>query len=373
MKHLYLLSFASLLWVTQACMNNEKEVSQEVVDVPLTQLTTQDTVVEVQYVADIHAQTYVEIRARQGGMLEGILVDEGQSVKAGQPLFKLTSTELEAEVASAKAAVLLAQAELSKARLEQKRVKGLVENKVVTATELELAEAALQIAKAQVEDANASLKTAEAQLSYTTIKAPFSGKVNRFALKIGAMVKEGDLLTTLSDAGSIFAYFNISEKDYLKNRKNIADGGTIIPRKVQLVLADGTIHKQSGTVEITETEFDEATGSLALRARFPNPDGLLKHRSTGQVRIELDQNDVFLIPQKAVQELQDKYFVYVVGDDQLLRMQTFKPVARVGTYYVVSEGLKVGQTIVAEGLQSVREGMKINAAGTGKTASPVKP
>lgn len=345
-----------------SCSNEKKSDIDTIVEVPVMTLSSQDTVVEVQYVADIHAQTYVEIRARQGGMLEAILVDEGQSVKAGQPLFKLTSTELEAQVASAKAAVLLAQAELSKARLEHKRVKGLVDNKVVTATELELAEAALQIAKAQVEDATADLKTAEAQLSYTTIKAPFSGKVNRFALKMGAMVKEGDLLTTLSDAGSILAYFNISEKDYLKNRKSIAAGGSIMPRKVQLVLADGSLHKQSGTVEISETEFDAGTGALALRARFANPDGLLKHNSTGQVRLELDQNDVFLIPQKAVQELQDKYFVYVVGPDQLLRMQTFKPLTRVGTYYVVADGLEAGQTIVAEGLQSVREGMKIKVA-----------
>ncbi len=371
MKQLLILSLASLVCLTQACKKNDKEATQEEADVPLMQLTTQDTVVQVQYVADIHAQTYVEIRARQGGMLESIMVDEGQTVKAGQPLFKLTSTELEAEVASAKAAVLLAQAELSKARLELKRVKGLVENKVVTATELELAEAAVQIAKAQVEDANANLKTAEAQLSYTTIKAPFSGKVNRFALKMGAMVKEGDLLTTLSDAGSILAYFNISEKDYLKNRKNISDGGSIIPRKVQLILADGSVHKNPGIVEITESEFDEATGALALRARFPNPDGLLKHRSTGQVRLELDQNDVFLIPQKAVQELQDKYFVYTVGEDQLLRLQTFKPVTRVGTYYVVAEGLQKGQTIVAEGMQSVREGMKVKSAA--KTEAPAKP
>lgn len=371
MKYSFYLGMLLLFGMAQACKNDSKENDSAPVEVPVMQLTTQDTVVEVQYVADIHAQTYVEIRARQGGMLEAILVDEGQSVKAGQPLFKLTSTELEAQVASAKAAVLLAQAELSKARLEHKRVKGLVDNKVVTATELELAEAALQIAKAQVEDATANLKAAEAQLSYTTIKAPFSGKLNRFALKMGAMVKDGDLLTTLSDAGSILAYFNISEKDYLKNRKSIAAGGSIIPRKVQLVLADGSLHKQSGTVEITETEFDAGTGALALRARFPNPDGLLKHRSTGQVRLELDQNDVFLIPQKAVQELQDKYFVYVVGADQLLRMQTFKPVARVGSFYVVSEGLEVGQTIVAEGMQSVREGMKIKA--TGPAVSSVKP
>ncbi len=370
LKTIHFASVLCLGFLGYACNPTSNENQTDVLEVPVITLQPRDTAVEVQYVADIHAQTYVEIRARQGGMLENILVDEGQTVKAGQPLFKLTSTELEAQVASAKAAVLLAQAELKKARLEYQRVKSLVDNKVVTATELELSEAALQIAKAQVEDANADLKSAEAQLSYTTIKAPFTGKVNRFALKMGAMVGEGELLTTLSDAGSILAYFNLSEKEYLKNRKNLAGGQGSLPRNVQLLLADGSIHKFTGIIETTESEFDAGTGAIALRARFPNPEGLLKHRSTGQVRLKLDQKDVFLVPQKAVQELQDKYFVYVVDKNQLLRMQSFVPVARVGTFYVVSAGLEAGQTIVAEGLQSVREGMKVKALSSTAQTNP---
>lgn len=350
--------FAALLF---ACGNNAPQ-TQAIQEVVTQRISPQDTVVEVQYVADIHAQTYVEIRARQGGMLEAILIDEGQTVRAGQPLFRLTSTELEAEVASAKAAVHLAQAELKKAKLELQRVKGLVDNKVVVATEMELADAEVQITKAKLEDAQAALKTAEAQLSYTTIKAPFSGKINRFALKMGAMVQAGELITTLSDASSIFAYFNISEKEYLKNRENKTAGGPVMPRKVNLILADGSSYPHPGLVEISESEFDANTGALALRARFPNPDGLLKHRSTGQVRLLLDQKEVFLIPQTAVQELQDKYFVYVVPSNRLLEMRTFKPITRLGTYYVVSEGLAEGELIVAEGLPALREGMKVQLA-----------
>lgn len=365
-KSLLCCTLAALLY---ACGNDKESATQTAQEVVTIKATTQDTTVEVQYVADIHAQTYVEIRARQGGMLEAILVDEGQSVRAGQPLFRLTSTELEAEVASAKAAVHLAQAELKKAKLELQRVKGLVDNKVVVATELELADAEVQINKAKLEDAQAALKTAEAQLSYTTIKAPFSGKINRFALKMGAMVQAGELITTLSDASSIFAYFNISEKEYLKNRENKTSGGPVLPRKVRLLLADGSLYPQEGAVEISESEFDENTGALALRARFPNPDGLLKHRSTGQVRLQLDQKNVFLIPQTAVQELQDKYFVYVVPANQLLEMRTFKPVARVGTFYVVAEGIVPGEILVAEGLQSLREGMKVQAAESKVTAA----
>lgn len=364
----YIFLAGLFMW---ACSNDKKLADNLTVEVPTMQVQPSDTVVEVQYVADIHAQSYVELRARQGGMLEAILVDEGQMVKAGQPLFRLTSTELQAEVASAKAAVHLAQAELKKAKLELQRVKGLVDNKVVAATEMELADAEVQINKAKLEDAEAALKTAESQLSYTTLKAPFSGRINRFALKMGAMVQPGELISTMSDASDIFAYFNISEKEYLKNRANKGSGGVVLPKEVQLVLADGSVYPYTGSVETTESEFDANTGALALRARFRNPDGLLKHRSTGQVRLKLKQKDVFLIPQKAVQELQDKYYVYVVPKTQLAEMRTFKPIARVGTFYVVAEGLKAGETIVAEGLQSVREGAKVVVQKA--TASATKP
>ncbi len=352
----YIILAGLFVW---SCNSKNKDINQAPIEVKAMKIQMLDTVVQVRYVADIHAQTFVEIRARQGGMLERILVDEGQMVQTGQPLFKLTAIELEAQVSSAKAAVLLAQAELKKAQLERHRVANLVEKNVVTATELDLAEAEEQIAQARLEDAKAMQKTAESQLSYTTIKAPFSGRINRFALKVGAMVQPGELISTMSDNSSIFAYFNISEKDYLKNRKNINAGEGAIPKTVSLLLADGSEYLRPGYIEATESEFDANTGAIALRARFPNPDGLLKHRSTGQVRIELEQNDVFLIPQKAVQELQDRYFLYVIDDKQILQIRIVKPTSRIGNFYVVSEGLKNGELIVKEGIQNLREGILI--------------
>ncbi|MFN3529621.1 MAG: efflux RND transporter periplasmic adaptor subunit [Bacteroidia bacterium] len=357
--------YKNILWafcglmILSACGNKNMQADAEAFEVVALELQPRDTTVEIRYVAELQAQGYVEVRARHAGMLEAILVDEGQLVKSGQVMFKLTSTELESVVASAKAAVLLTEAELKKARLERQRVRSLVDNQVVAATELDLAEAEVQIAKARLEDAMADLKTAEAQLSYTSVKAPFIGKVNRFALKMGARVAEGDLLTTLSDATGILAYFNISEKEYLKNRTALATGGSAIPRQARLVLADGSAYAHDGQIETAETEFDPVTGAMALRARFPNPEGLLKHRSTGQILLVMEQKDVFLVPQKAVLELQDKYYVYVIGGNQLLRLQAVRPISRVGGFYVVNQGIEAGTWIVAEGIMSVREGMKV--------------
>lgn len=358
----YLLAGGLALLTLASCNRPEKNAAIEAVALPLLVLAPTDTVVEIDYVADIHAQNYVEVRARFGGMIEAILVDEGQMVKKGQPLFKLSATEAEAAVASAKASVHLAEAELRKTKLEFQRVLGLVQSKVVAATEQQLAEAEVEIAKAKLEDAKSNLLTRENQLSFSLVKAPFSGRINRIVLKMGAVVEPGQLMTTLSDISNILAYFSLSEKDYLENRRLLRAGEEGLPSIAQLVLSDGNIYEKTGTIEAAETEFDAETGTIALRARFANQNELIKHRSSGVVRLKLVQRNVFLVPQKAVQELQDKYFVYVVGANQLAQLRAFVPKGQVGNYYLVGEELNAGEQIIAEGVLSVREGTKVVAA-----------
>lgn len=368
----YVLAGGCVLFALASCNRPEKNATPEAISLPLLKLSPTDTVVEIDYVADIHAQNYVEVRARFGGMIEAILVDEGQMVQKGQALFKLSATEAEAAVASAKAAVHLAEAELRKTKLEAQRVLGLVKSKVVAATEQQLAEAEVEIAKAKLEDAQSNLLTRENQLSFSLVKAPFTGRINRILLKMGAVVEPGQLMTTLSDISNILAYFSLSEKDYLENRRLLRAGEEGLPSTAQLLLSDGSLYEKSGTIEIAETEFDAETGTIALRARFPNQNELIKHRSSGVVRLQLSQRNVFLVPQKAVQELQDKYFVFVVGSDQLANLRAFVPKGRVGNFYLVGEELKVGDQIIAEGVLSVREGSKVVAAGLTKKAQPTK-
>lgn len=351
-----------------ACSQPQNNNENTNFEAEIIELSPSDTVVSVDYVAEIHARNYVEIRARFGGLLEQIMIDEGQLVQAGQSLFKLSSTEAEATLSSAKAAVSLAEAELRKTRLESKRVEGLVQNKVVAATELQLAEAEVEITRARLEDAKANLKKAESQLGFAIVKAPFTGRVNRFPLKMGAVVEPGQLLTSLSDNSQILAYFSISEKDYLENRSNLSSGNASLPKKASLILSDGSLFDEVGQVETAESEFDQNTGTLALRARFSNPDGLLKHRSTGVVRLELSQKGVFLIPQKAVQEIQDRYFVFTVGANEIAQMKAFMPITRVGNYYIVREGFVPGERIVAEGVRAVKEGAKVKVKSLSKTS-----
>ncbi|MDP2187259.1 MAG: efflux RND transporter periplasmic adaptor subunit [Sphingobacteriaceae bacterium] len=358
----YLLAGGLVLLTLASCNRPEKNAAVEAISLPLLKLVPTDTAVDIDYVADIHAQNYVEVRARFGGMIEAILVDEGQRVRKGQPLFKLSATEAEAAVASARASVQLAEAELRKTKLEAQRVLGLVKSKVVAATEQQLAEAEVEIAKAKLQDAKSNLLSRENQLSFSVVTAPFAGRINRIVLKMGAMVEPGQLMTTLSDISNILAYFSLSEKDYLENRRLLRAGEEGLPSTAQLILSDGTLYEKIGTIETAETEFDEETGTIALRARFPNQNELLKHRSSGVVRLQLIQRNIFMVPQKAVQELQDKYFVYVVGSNQLAMLRAFKPKGRVGSYYLVGEELQAGEQIIAEGVLSVREGSKVVAA-----------
>lgn len=361
MKHTWrsLVVLALCSFVISACKKKSENEIESDFEVKALKVELKDTTLQVRYVADIQARLYVEIRARQGGILEEILVDEGKFVGQNQTMFKLSSTEYEAQVASARAAVHLSEAELKKAKIELGRVKVLINNNVVTKSELEVAESEVEIAKARLEDAKANLKTADARLGYCKLAAPFSGRLNRINFKRGALIEQGALISTLSDDSEVLAYFDLTEKDYLKNKRLLNQGEKSIPNKVRLELADGSVFNQTGYIETSETEFEENTGVLAMRARFPNPNGLLRHNSTGIVMIEIPQSKAILIPQEAVQEIQDKYFIYLIQSDGSVKLTSFTTSSRVGNYFIVNTGVKPGQVIALEGLQTLKEGQKV--------------
>ena len=175
---------------------------------------------------------------------------------------------------------------------------------------------------------------------------------------MGSLIDEGTLLTTLSDTNTVFAYFNVSENEYLEyvRARGKADSKAV----VQLELADGSFFKHKGTVETMEGAFDEGTGSIAFRARFSNPEKLLKHGSTGTIRLTNTVENAILVPQKAAFEIQDKNFVYVLGKDNKIKTRSFVPQSRLSTFYVVKSGLQSGETIVYEGIQALRDGATIN-------------
>jgi membrane fusion protein (multidrug efflux system) len=317
----------------------------------------QDVDLEVDYTAGIKAIRNVEIRARVEGYLDQILVDEGQRVSKGQILFKINDEEYKAALNKARAQIKVAEAEAASAQIELDRVRLLVEKNVVTRTELDLAQAKLEIARARIEEARSEEARALLKLSNTEIRSPFDGVVNLIPFKIGSLIREGDLLTTLSDVSRVYAYYNVSEVEYLEGLAGDKDD-SLRRSRVELVLADGSVFPVPGRIETIAGEFDKETGSIALRAVFDNKDYVLKHGSTGKIRLHRYIRNALLVPQKSTIEIQDKLFVFIV-ENNMVRLKSFKPLQRYGKYYIVSEGLSRQDLFVYEGVQDLQEGQVI--------------
>ena len=352
-----LVPFLSL-FLGACTLNSQEDKTAELPRLPVTEVVAKDTFLHKAYVADIEAVKNVEIRSRVAGFLDRILVDEGQYVKAGQTLFILNSKEFQTEVAKAKAGLSNAVAEAKTAEVELQRVKLLVDKKVVTPSDLDLAQAKLAAAQSKIAEARTVLTEAQTRLSFAAIRAPFSGIINRIPFKTGSLLEAGALLTTVSDINSVYTYFHISEDEYL-NHLNAKKANNAHSNTVQLILANGKPYPHEGQIETIASEFEESTGSIAFRAKFPNPDNLLKHGATGKINLETAVEDALLLPQKAVFEIQDKNYVYVVDNKNKVHMKSFVPRTRVAHYYIVQSGLQPGERIVYEGVQSLREGMEI--------------
>ncbi len=316
-----------------------------------------DVISNLEYVADIQAVKNVELRARVEGYLDQILVDEGNNVRKGQVLFKINDEEYRAALNKATAKVKIAKAEMQSAQIELDRVKLLVEKNVVAKTELDLAKAKLSIAEANVEEALAEESHASIRLSNTEIKSPFDGTIDRIPFKIGSLIREGDLLTSISDINSVYVYFNVSEIEYLEYFRSNKDD-LLFNQKVELVLADGTVYPIKGKIQTMSSEFEQNTGAISLRAIFDNHDKLLKHGSTGKVRLKETIKNALLVPQRSTLEIQDKLFVMVV-ENNMTKLKSFEPLQRYGHFYIVKSGLSENDVIVFEGIQNLQEGAMI--------------
>lgn len=343
-----------------ACTNDsEKEGANDVLKLPVTSPIYIDTVNYVNYVAEINSIKNVEIRARVKGYIERIHVDEGKRVKQGQLLFSISNEGYKEELLKANAMLKSAIAEAKSAELNLENIKLLVSKNTVSKTEQDIAEAKLEALYAQIEEAKFHEASAKLQLSYTEIKAPFDGVIDRIPYKVGSLIDEGILLTKLSDNQEVFAYFHVSEKEYLDFAQNVMKDNSDDDRDVTLILANDSEHPHDGSIETIEGEFDSGVGNIAFRARFPNPEQILKNGSSGKVKIRQNLKNVLVIPQKAAFEIQDKTYVYVVDSEGKIKMRSFVPKLRIPHLYVVQSGLNASDKIVYEGIQDVKEGMKI--------------
>ncbi|MGN6214198.1 efflux RND transporter periplasmic adaptor subunit [Parafilimonas sp.] len=350
---------AIVIAIAGCSSNTESKKQKEIPVLPVIQLNPEDTSLQNGYVADVQAVQNVEIRSKLQGYLEKIYVDEGKSVTKGQPLFKLNDQQFQLDLAKARAGVADAKAAVHASELEIKRIQLLVDKKVISRTELELAQSKLKGAQARLNEQQAMEDEANLHLSYTLVRAPFNGVIDRIPLKLGSLINEGDLLTTVSDLSEVLAYFRVSENEYLEHVRNLQANRNLPDNNVKLILSDGSVYGSSGKIETMEGEFDQGTGSIAFRARFPNPDKILKHGSTGKISITTHVHNALMVPQKAVFDVQDKNYVFVLNTDSTVKMKTFVPRTRIDRYFVVQSGLKAGDKIVYEGVQNIRDGMRI--------------
>ncbi|WP_394366717.1 efflux RND transporter periplasmic adaptor subunit [Chryseobacterium bernardetii] len=331
----------SVLLLAVSC-NKKKEEKEEVTTYPVTSPVVMDTVINKEYVAQIQSVKNIEVRAQEKGFLEKIFVDEGQYVQAGQTLFRIMPKLYQAEL-------LKAKAEVEQASIELKNASTLAGNNIVSKNEKAMA-------KAKLDAANAEMKLAQIHLSFTDIKAPFSGIINRIPLKLGSLVDEGDLLTSLSDNTSIYTYFNVSEPEYLSYQTHAADRGS---NQVSLITANGETYTQKGEIQTIEGEFDNETGNIAFRAKFPNPDKLLRNGETGKVQMTMPVHNALIIPQKATYEIQDQKYVFVIDKNGIAKSRNIKVAYELPDLYVVSSGISKGDQILLEGVQKVKDDQKI--------------
>ena len=337
MKKLILLGGFIIALNLTGCQS-KKEEKVEMSEYLVTSPIVKDTLFIKEYVAQIQSLENVEIRSQEKGYLEALHCDEGRQVKSGQLLFSIMPKLYQAEYLKAKAEARLVG-------LELQNVKKLADKNIVSQTELAMAQAKL-------DGANADLAMAATHLSFTKITAPFDGTIDRIMFKKGSLIEDGTVLTKISNNKNVYAYFNMTEVEYLDYKSRSSND---IKNTVALILSNGVEHKYKGAIETIESEFDNETGNIAIRAKFPNPELLLKHGETGKIKMTVPIHDALIIPQKATYELLDKIYVYVVDAKNVVKARNIKIKQKLSNLYIIDSGLNKNDKILLEGLQTIKE------------------
>ena len=325
---------------------------------PVVTVGTQSAASQATYPASIKGVQDVQISPKVGGFITQINVKEGQTVSAGQTLFVIDNATYQAQVRQMQAAVNTAQAACNTAKLSYENSQKLFESKVIGDFELQSATNAYESAKASLAQAQAGLASAKETLSFCYVKSPASGVVGTLPYKVGALVNTASALTTVSNISSMEVYFSMSEKDALAMSKD-GSGLSAIPA-VKLQLADGTTYAHEGKVTKMSGVIDAATGTVQLIAIFPNPEKLLKSGGSGAIIIPHSNASAIVIPQACVMEVQNKKFVYILGKDNKVQYTEIQVAPQNdGINYVVTDGLKVGDKYVTNGITKLTDKMEI--------------
>lgn len=326
----------------------------------VTQVIPRDISLTNERVAEIVAFRNVEIRNRMAGYLMQVNMDEGQAVSQGAVMFSFNAEEalvtLNKEIANLRST----EAEQQVARLEIARLEAMVDKGIMSKAQLEIARAKLAALDAQVSALEQTVALAKLNASYADIRAPFTGVVDRIPYRAGSYLNSGTLLTRLSDIHKVYAYFYVSEGEYLKIFRQAHHGRAFdTSSKIGLILSDGSIYKYSGTIQTMASSVENNTGQIAVRAVFPNPERILKHGASAKVVLPIKLSQAMVVPNKSVLDIQSKKYVYILQSDGSVKMQPFAYRYRYQDYFIVDEGLKIGDSIIYEGLHQIKADTKV--------------
>lgn len=353
MKRLTLAFSTVAFFILASCGNkNEQQMPPSgPPTVPVMTVEKSDALTYQTYAANLQGQQNVEIRPKVNGFIQKIYVDEGQIVRKGQLLFKLETAVLNQEANAGRAVVNAAQVEVD-------RLKPLVDRKIIS-------EVVLETAKAKLAQAKSTFSSTQANIGYGTITSPVDGVIGSIPFKEGSLVNATSEmpLTTVSDTRNMRAYFSLNEKQLLQFNKNFAGANTAEKLKnvgdVELTLVDNSIYNQKGRIETINGSMNSATGSTEFRAKFANPDGLLRNGSSGEIRLPVMRNAIILVPQNAVFDVQGKQMVYKIGQDNKVVSTVITVDGTDGDNFIVVSGLSDGDAIVTAGVTKLREGTQV--------------
>ena len=361
-KVLFLIAAVSLFLTS--CGGGKQGAGFNDNEYPVRTIESQGSSSETLYPATIRGVQDVEIRPKVSGFITKLLVKEGQRVTAGQLLFVIDSETYQAAVRQAKAAVSSATAQLNTAKLTYDNSQKLFNSNVIGQYELQTAQNTYENAKAALAQAQASLASAKETLSYCFVKSPTSGLVGSLPFKVGALVgpTSAQPLTTVSDNNTMEVFFSMTEKDVLDMARSVGgvkESLSTYPT-VKLKLADGTIYSQPGKVTKMSGVIDSSTGSVSMVAHFSNPDHILRSGGSGSIVVPKVTSNAIVVPQDAVAQVQDRYFVYILGKNNKVKYTEIKiSPDNDGQTYVVTSGLKVGDRIVLKGISALTDGAEI--------------
>ena len=352
-------------WLLTACGSKSSQMPEANNDFAVVTLNATEAQLETSYPATIKGMQDIEIRPKVSGYLTKLLVDEGATVRKGQPLFLIDSEQYQAAVNAAKAQVRVCKASIATQKLTVENKQVLFDQRIISSYDLQMAKNTLESYEAQLAAAQAQLQSAQDNLRWCTVTSPSDGVVGMIPYRVGSLVSASNAqpLTTVSNISQMYVYFSMTEKQLLGLTREQGGLSAAISKMpaVSLVLSDGTEYSQSGVVSTVSGVIDSNTGSVQMRATFDNAGHVLRSGGTGSILIPIHQKDAILIPQKATYEIQNKKFVYVVGTDNKVQSREIEVlVQNDGQNYVVSNGLKVGERIVIDGVNRLKNDMQIN-------------